>query len=225
MRLLLINPNTSAHITARLAASARRAMAAGDVLSAVTAAQGPAVVRSAEGLREAEINAQQLATAHGQAHDAIVLGISLDGAATGLRALWPHLPVVGMTEAALLTACLHRDRIGVVTLGASLLPLYRLRIAEVGVASRVVGVEAPEAPEAFTARAGDPAPAVLACLADAIDRLQHAGAQAIVLAGAVLCGHAQALQRRAGLPVFDGVDCAVRQARLMFEMRSGTDAL
>ena len=89
------------------------------------------------------------------------------------------------------------DRIGVVTLGESLLSLYWQRITEVGVASRVVGVEAPEAPAAFEPGAGDVSPAVLACLAEACDRLRCRGAQAIVLAGAVLCGYAQALQARA----------------------------
>lgn len=220
MRLLLINPNTSAHITARLAASARQAMVAGDLLNAVTAADGPAVVRCAEGLQQADLNSMALATAHAPDHDAIVLGISLDGAATGLRARFPQRPVVGMTEAALFTACLRADRIGVVTLGASLLPLYWRRFGEVGVVSRVVGVEAPEAPAAFEAGADAVSPALLACLADASDRLRCSGAQAIVLAGAVLCGYAPALQARSGLPVFDGVDCAVRQARLQFESRA-----
>ena len=220
MRLLLINPNTSVHITARLAASARRAMAAGDTLSAVTALHGPTVVRTAEGLREAELSAEALAAAHAPGHDAIVLGISLDGAVSGLRARFPQLPVVGMTEAALFTACLCSDRIGVVTLGASLLPLYWQRITEVGVASRVVGVEAPEAPAAFEVGASVVSPALLDGLADASDRLRCAGAQAIVLAGAVLCSYAAALQARSGLPVFDGVDCAVRQVRLQFERRA-----
>jgi allantoin racemase len=220
LRLLLINPNTSAHITARLATSARQALAAGDRLSAVTANQGPAVVRTAEGLREAGLSAMAMATAHAADHDAIVLGISLDGAAPGLRERFPWLPVVGMTEAALLTACLRSSRIGVVTLGASMMPLYWQRITEVGVASRVVGVEAPEAPAAFEAGAAEVSPAVLDCLADASERLRRDGAQAIVLAGAVLCGYAQALQARAGLPVFDGVGCAVRQARLQLESRA-----
>jgi Asp/Glu/hydantoin racemase len=125
-----------------------------------------------------------------------------------------------MTEAALFTACLRADRIGVVTLGASLLPLYWRRITEVGVVSRVVGMEAPEAPAAFEAGASDVSPALLASLADASDRLRSAGAQAIVLAGAVLCGYAQALHARTGLSMIDGVDCAVRQARLQFDLRA-----
>lgn len=214
MRLLLINPNTSVHITERLAASARTALVAGDSLTAVTAADGPRVVRSAPDLQVAEASAVVLAAAHAADHDAIVLAISLDGAAPRLRALHPHLPVVGMTEAALLTACLRVDRVGLLTLGAALLPLYRQRVDAIGLASRLAGFEAPEAPLAFEPGPDAVSPALLDTLGSATDRLQRAGAQAIVLAGAVLCGHAAALQARHGLPVFDGVACAVHQARL-----------
>ena len=203
MRRLLINPDPSAHITARLAASARQAMLAGDPLSAVTAAHGPAVVGTAEGLRQADLGAMALAAAPAADHDAIVLGISLEGAAARLRERCPQWPVVGMTEAAPLTACLRSDPIGVVTLGESLLPLYWQRITEVGVATRVVGVEAPAA---FEPGAGGVSPAVLACLAEACDRLRCRGAQAILLAGAVWCGQAQALQVRSGLPVVGSAD-------------------
>ncbi len=213
MRLLLINPNTSAHITERLARSARAAMAPGDPLTAVTAAQGPAVVRSAEDLRAAQANALDLAQTHAADQDAIVLGISLDGAASRLRARHPGLPVVGMTEAALLTACLRSDRLGLLTLGSSLLPLYRQRVAQIGIASRLVAYQAPEAPRAFEPDGADVDPAVLEALAEAAERLRADGAESIVLAGAVLCGYADALATRCGVPIFDGVTCAVGQVR------------
>ena len=145
MRLLLINPNTSTHITQRLAASAQGALEAGDELAAVTAASGPAAVRTAEQLQQADANAMALAVAHAPGRDAIVLAISLDGAARDLRRRLPHLPVVGVTEAALLTACLRVERVGLLTLGASLLPLFRRRTEEVGVASRMAACEAVEA--------------------------------------------------------------------------------
>ncbi len=214
MRLLLINPNTSTHITQRLAASAQGALEAGDELAAVTAASGPAAVRTAEQLQQADANAMALAVAHAPGRDAIVLAISLDGAARDLRRRLPHLPVVGMTEAALLTACLRVERVGLLTLGASLLPLFRRRTEEVGVASRMAACEAVEAESAFAP--GDPCELpLLDLLADGCERLRGAGAEAVVLAGAVLCGYAKALGSRCGMPVFDGVDCAVRQARVL----------
>ena len=222
MRLLLINPNTSVHITERLAASARAALAAGESVTAITASDSPRVVRSAADLLQADANALALADAHVAGHDALVLGISLDGAAPLLRQRHPGLPVIGMTEAALLTACLRADRLGLLTLGGSMLPLYRQRVEQIGLTSRMAGYEAPESPRAFEPGAAlQPAvaPEVLDVLAAAINRLQAAGAQAVVLSGAVLCGYDRALQARCGLPVFDGVACAVAQARVQFSLR------
>lgn len=169
MRLLLIKPNPSAHTTARLAASARRVMVEGEERVAVTASSGPRAGRSAADLKLAEASALLLAATHAATrapnHDAIVLAISLDGAAVQLRQQHPNLPVIGMTEAALLTACLRSDRLGLLTLGSAMLPLYRQRVA-------------------------------------------------------VLCGYAEALQARCAMPVFDGVACAVKQARLQLACRA-----
>ena len=218
MRLLLINPNTSVHITERLAASARDVLGAGDELTPVTAGEGPAVVRNAEQLRHADASAMALAAAHAASHDAIVLAISLDGAASPLRQRHPRMPIVGMTEAALLTACLRTERIGLLTLGASLLSLYRQRVDAVGVSRRVVAYEAPEAPAAFGAESARIDAAVLELLTDAAARLRAAGAQSVVLAGAVLCGYAAALTSRCGLPVFDGVACAVAQVQTLLRL-------
>lgn len=215
MRLLLINPNTSTHITERLASSARTALGPHDTLTAVTADGSPQVVRSAEDLAQANLNAVALADHHAAQHDALLLGISLDGAAVCLRERFPALSIVGMTEAALLTACMRAERIGLLTLGASMLPLYQHRVAEIGLATRVVAYAAPEAPLAFGIQAAGAAPEVLDLLVPACVQMRQTGAQVIVLAGAVLCGYAQALQARCAMPVLDGVDCAVRQLRII----------
>ncbi|MEO5696116.1 MAG: aspartate/glutamate racemase family protein [Burkholderiaceae bacterium] len=222
LRLLLINPNTSTHITDRLAASARAAMADDEHLTAVTAPDGPAAVRSADDLHRAEASALDLARVHAAGHDAIVLGISLDGAAARLRILHAGLPIVGMTEAALLTACLRSDRIGLLTLGPALLPLYRDRVDQIGIGSRVIAYEGPELVAAFEAGSGGIDHVVLGVLVEAGERLRDAGAESIVLAGAVLCGYAEALAVRCHLPVFDGVSCAVGKIRNLLNRPIGT---
>ncbi len=57
-------------------------------------------------------------------------------------------------------------------------------------------------------------PDALAVLRAAGKRLQAQGAQTLVLAGAVLCGgYAAELGASCGCPVFDGMVCAVDQAR------------
>ncbi len=219
MRLLLINPNTSTHITERLVLSARAVMANDEQLTAVTASEGPSVVRSAEDLHLAEAGAMDLADTHAGGHDAIALGISLDGAAARMRVSHPGLAVVGMTEAALLTACLRSAEIGLLTLGPTMLPLYRHRVEQIGIASRVVAYEGPEMIEAFEAGRTGVDAAVLAVLVDGAARLRDKGAGSIVLAGAVLCGYAAAIATRCQLPVFDGISCAVGQIRNLLATR------
>lgn len=220
MRLLLINPNTSTHISARMATAARAALRPGETLQAVTASGQPTVVHDAATLAQAEVNALALAAEHGGGADAIVLGISLDGAAVALRERCGATPVVGMTEAALMSACLRCARVGLLTLGPALLPLYRQRVAEIGLAARVVAWQAPVAPLAFEPAAGGVEAAVLAPLVQAGRRLLDEGAQALVLAGAVLCGYERALGAALGSPVFDGVACAVGQARILLDAAS-----
>ena len=221
MRLLLINPNTSASITARLADSARTAMEPQDTLSAVTATTGPRVVRDAAQLAEAQASALALAELHLAGHDALVLGISLDGAARLLRERHPQMPVVGMTEAALFAACLTVERVGLLTIGPAMLPLYEQHVEQIGLstATRVVAFEAPELAAAFAPDGLRVAPEVLEALTAACHRLRDRGAHGIVLAGAVLCGYAERLGQSCELPVFDGVTCAVRLCRALLASR------
>lgn len=220
MHYLLINPNASAHITARLAASARAMLAPGETLETVNAAHEPVVVRDAATLAQADVQALALFEAHAAPADAVLLGISLDGAAETLRARAGRRPVVGMTEAAVMSALLTAPRIGLLTLGPAMLPLYAARVAQLGVAGRVAGIEAPSALSAFLPQTTGVDPATLDALDAAGARLQAAGAGALVLAGAVLCGYAPALAARRGVPVFDGMACAVLQARALLTCRS-----
>lgn len=208
MHILLYNPNRSAHITERMAASARAELDAGHRLSAVTGAGGPLVVRDAATLRQAEAEAHRALPLLMQSADALLLAISLDAAVDHWRpVLAPH-PVRGMTEAAVAAAA---GRIGLLTLGPALLPLYRDRLDALVPASRIAGVEAPELALAF--EPGEPlvSPRVWPTLLSAGQRLVRSGADSIVLAGAVLCGYDQVLTKALGVPVLDGVRCAMRQ--------------
>lgn len=213
MKLLLVNPNASRAITERMAESARAMLAPGDTLTALTAPDGPLVVRDAEQLAQAERSALRLADAHAPTHDALLLAISLDGGVIALRRQHPQLPIVGMTEAALCVARSITGRIGLLTLGAVLLPLYRQRVEQAGFGADVIAFEAPELPAAFAADAPRVSPGGCKVLAHACGRLRDAGAEAVVLAGAVLCGYAGPLTDACGVPVLDGVMCGVQRCR------------
>lgn len=209
MRILLLNPNASAHITARMAASARAELGPDDELVALTNPHGPAVVRSAAQLAEAEATLPALMAPLVAECDAMVLAISLDGAIDRLRPAWGAKPARGMTEAAVAQAAQVAPRVGLLTLGPDMAPLYAARLAALLPAERIAGVRAPAMEQAF-ARGEGVDEGVLQALLQAARALP---ADAYVLAGAVLCGYEGALQTALGQPVFDGVRCAVRQVR------------
>lgn len=212
MRLLLINPNTSVHITERLAASARSQLPVGTTLTALTATEGPRAVRSPAEVQGATERVLVMAREHAAQHDAVVLGISLDCGLTQTRALCAPRPVIGMTEAACLLACLHGPRFGVLTLGRDMAGLYQDHVGKLGLGQRLAGVAAIESPAAFDTPENTVSAQVLDLMDAATQSLLQNGADAIVLAGAVLCGYAPALQQRVGKPVLDGVACAVQLA-------------
>lgn len=226
MRILLINPNRSAWVTQRLAAPARAMLLPGERLDTLTSQNGPAMVRTPEQVGAAETEVLALAAQQGGGYDALVLGISLDcGLAAARRQCHPQ-PVIGMTEAACLAACTAGARFGVLTVGPAMAPLYAAHVRALGLEARCVGVEAPDAPEAFAAGANDALPAsAFALLAQAALALQARGAHGIVLAGAVLCGCGPALARATGLACFEGTACAIGLARLHWQHRRWMQAV
>jgi len=212
-RLLLVNPNTSVHITERLALSAHGQLPDGGALTALTASEGPAAVRSPAELAAAAERVVAMGAAHQADHDAVVVGISLDCGLAATRAAWAPRPVLGMTEAACHMACTAGPRFVLVTVGAAMAESYREHVTQLGLSSRLAGVAAPEAPEAFSAAPHEVLPSVLDTLAQSAAPLCGPHVGAVVLAGAVLCGYAPALSQRLGVPVFDGVACAVQLVR------------
>jgi allantoin racemase len=123
------------------------------------------------------------------------------------------IPVVGITEAALLTACMLGGRIGVVLFGARVLPIYQELIARYGLADRVVGWRVVDSAAPYAD--GDQSEADALTVAAANDLVQRDQAEVVVLSGAVMAGVPPRLQARVPVPLLDGVTCAVLQAQLL----------
>lgn len=211
MRILLINPNSSAAVTQALAQPAKAMLGAGDVLLTCQASVGPAVIQTPAQVQQAAAVVLALAKEHGQGCDGMLIGMSLDSGLAALRQQLPGLPVVGMTQAACLHASALGDTFGVLTLGSDMAPLYAQHIAQLGLASQLLGVvAAPWSAMANGPNAGSGQPQLdLAVLSEACQPLLAQGAKSIVLAGAVLSGLAAPLRRLWGVPVLDGSACAV----------------
>jgi allantoin racemase len=215
MRILVVNANTSAIVTEKVAAQARTCATPGTEIVAVTGTFGARVIGSRAEHAIGEHSTVALVSQHASGCDAVVIAVSYD---TGLRAARELLavPVVGMTEAGLLTACMLGGRIGVVTFGARVLPLYHELVASYGLSSRIAGWRTLESTAAYQSGAHAALDAELVAAAN--DLVERDGAETVLLAGAVMAGVPARLQPQVPVPLIDGIACAVRQAELLHHL-------
>jgi allantoin racemase len=216
MKILLINPNTTQAVTDAVLVAARAAAAPDTELLAVTGTFGPVVIGSRAENALAQHSVLALAAQHAPGCDAVILAVSLDTALWACRELL-SVPVVGMTEAGLLVGATVAPRIGVLTYGHRMAPLYRELVESYGLRERLAGVAAIDvSPEqTFT----DPEAVEEMVLRAAQKLVDHDGAEAVVLAGAVMAAMAARLQPRLAVPLLDGVGCAVSLAESLVRLR------
>jgi len=212
MQILVVNANTSPSVTDIVAAEARRAAAADTEIRAVTGTFGARVITTRTENAIAQHAMVDLMARHHAGCDAAVIAVSFDTGLGAAREMLP-VPVVGMTEAALLTACLVGGRFGLVTFGRGSVPLYREVVEGHGLAGRLAAIEPIEA--AALDAYGDPEGVQAALGAAALRLVDGHGAEAVILAGAAMAGMARHVQPDVPVPVLDGVDCAVRLAELL----------
>lgn len=215
MRILVLNANTTEFVTETAAAEARRVSTPGTEIVPVTADFGAAIVATRTEHAIAEHAAVVLAARYAQGCDAVVIAVSYD---TGLKAVREMLavPVVGMTEAALLTACMLGGRIGLVSFGRRVWPIYRDLIEGYGVSSRIAGFRVLESTSAY--HPGDTSGVDAEIAATAHGLIEEDGAESIVVLGAVMAGAARRIEDRVPVPVLDGMRCAIPQAELLVRM-------
>src|SRR4051812_40108573 len=184
MKLLLVNGNTTQAVTDRVVAEATRCAAPGTAITGVTARFGVSIVSTEAEEAIAGHAVLDALAANFAGHDAAILAISFDTALLGARQIVP-IPVVGMTEASLLTACLLGRRFGLISFGQSSRAMYSDVVQRAGLAQRMAAHETIELANATAyLREGGQDAAVI----DAAGRLITAGADAVVVAGAAIAG-------------------------------------
>lgn len=215
MRLLVANPNTSQTVTDRIAAVARAAASPGTEIHAVTAATGaPYIATRAEAALGAVAVLELFALHAGQADAAVVAAFADPGLAAARELL--DIPVVGLAEAAMLTACMLGRRFAIVTFTQAMEPWYQECVDYNGLAGRCSGVFCLDEPFAdIAAVAEEKAERLVALCATAV----AAGADVCILGGAPLAGLAARVAGRVAVPLVDGVAAAVRQAETLAALR------
>ncbi len=216
MRILLINPNTSAGGTERMLATARRAAAATTEVVGRTAARGVAHVTSRADALVGGAAALEMVAEHGRDADAMIVAAFVDTWLEGLRDLAP-VPVIGLAEAAMLTACMLGRRFSILTFARPLGPWYEECVEYHGLTSRLAAIRLLDALPQGTADTEE-------ALSNAVIEAARQTAEedrtdAVILAGPPLIGLAETIRDRAPLPLVDGIAAAVRQAEMLVAMR------
>ncbi|MHC1946439.1 aspartate/glutamate racemase family protein [Bradyrhizobium sp. UFLA06-06] len=212
MKILLLNPNTTADVTDLLHAAGSRAASAGTELVPVTAARGvPYIATRAEAQIGGAIALEMLAEA-GPGVDAAVIAAFGDPGLFGARELFAY-PVVGLAEAAMLTACMLGRRFAIVTFAGALAPWYEECVAMHGLSSRCAGIRTLDG--SFQSISGVQAEKEELLVALANRAVEQDNADVVILSGAPLAGLAAKVRDRIPVPVVDPVAAAVRQAETL----------
>lgn len=216
MRLLLANPNTSVSVTERIAAVAREAASPGTEIVAVTGGSGVPYIATRAEAAVAGRTTMELMAEHGGACDAAVVAAFGDPGLGGAREMM-SVPVVGLAEAAMLTACMLGRRFAVVTFARALGPWYRECVDYNGLAGRLAAIRCLDGPFRSIEAVGDEKEALLVELC--ARAVAEDEADVVILGGTPLAGLAVRVRERVAVPVIDGVAAAVRQAELLAALR------
>jgi Asp/Glu/hydantoin racemase len=212
MRVLLLNPNTTASMTDLLARSARSVAAAGTEVVPITAARGvPYIATRAEAQIGGAIALEMLAEHHHEVDAAIVAAFG-DPGLFGARELF-DIPIVGMAEAAMLTACMLGRRFSIVTFAQALGPWYRECMEMHGMRERCAGIRMLLGGFRSISEVQEEKEALLVELANAA--VEQDDADVVILSGAPLAGLAAKVKERVPVPLVDPIAAALKQAEAL----------
>ncbi|MEM7250681.1 MAG: aspartate/glutamate racemase family protein [Pseudomonadota bacterium] len=211
MRILIANPNTSASMTEQMVDVAARVAAPDTEIVSCTATRGFEYISSRSEAQIAGAVVLEAIVEHAERVDAVVIGAYGDPGLVAAKELF-DIPIVGMAEAAMLTACMVAERFSLVTFSANLVPWFIESVNRAGLDPRCASVRTPSAPMGSVHAVQDALRDVLVAEVDAAVEVD--GADAVILAGAPLAGLAFDLPNAPGV-LIDPISSALKQAETL----------
>ena len=210
MKLRVINPNTSASMTALIGTAARAVAAPGTEIEAVQPSFGaPSIEDHHDDVWAAAGVAEQVRDGERSGADAHIIACFGDPGLHAAREL-AHGPVIGIAEAAFHAASLVATGFSVVTTLERTVVIAEHLVLQYGFERRCRGSHGTDI---AVLELEDPASNAYArILASAEQALARDRSGAIVLGCAGMADLCRSLQQRLGVPVIDGVAAAVKLA-------------
>jgi Asp/Glu/hydantoin racemase len=188
MNLLIVNPNISASVTDLIQAEALRTASAETRITMATASFGVAYI---ETRFEALVGGYATACAaaeHAGSFDGLIVAAFGDPGLAGMKELF-DVPVVGMTEAALASACLLGQRFSIIAISHRIEAWYRECVAANGLSARLASIRSLQSPLRDIGSVQEDHAARLEALS--LQAVREDGADVIIVAGAPLAGLAR----------------------------------
>jgi len=223
MRILVINPNTTSSMTRKIEAAARAIAGPQTLLTATNPPDGPV---SIEGYFDEAYAVpgllREIRKGEEAGLDGYVIACFDDTGLNAARSLAAG-PVVGIGEAAFHCASLVSGKFSVVTTLSRSIPAIEHNLTRYGLASRCAKVRASEVPVLALEDQASDARAKISAEIEAAKREDRC--EAIVLGCAGMADLAAELSAFHGLPVLDGVACAIKLIEALLSLRLKTSKL
>ena len=207
MKLLVVNPNTTAGMTESIAVAARAAASPGTVIEALNPKMGPA---SIEGYYDEAFALpgllEEIGAAEARGCQGAVIACFDDTGLDAARVL-ADMPVVGICESAMTAASFIAGKFSVVTTLARSIPPLEMLARRYGMGERYK-IRASGIPVLALEHPTDETLARL--IGECRRAIEQDGAEAIILGCAGMAMLAATLARELGLPVIDGVVAGVK---------------
>ena len=207
MRLLVVNPNTTASMTRDIATAARLYAHPGTEIEAISPAWGPASIESHVEEELAAVATLETIAARADDVDGIAIACYGDPGLYAAREL-VDVPVVGIAEASMLLAVTVAHRFSIVSALERSRPLIEDVVRRYGLQDRCASVRT--TPLAVLEIERDAEAAEREIVAAARRAVAEDGAEAICLGCAGMGPLDKRVQESVGVPVVDGVAAAVK---------------
>lgn len=216
MRILLLNPNMTQAMTDSMATIARGVVGDRAEIVPVTASKGFPYIASRAEAQIAGAIALEMIAENLEGIDAVVIAAFGDPSLAPAREIF-DLPIVGMAEAAVLSAAMFGERFSVVTFTPLMTRWYEDCIKGTGLGSRFTGVRTPEMQDIDVGSVARDLRKDLIALAK--QAVVEDGADVVILGGAPLAGLAQEIAEEVPAIVIDPITAAVAQAVALASMK------
>jgi allantoin racemase len=219
MKILVINPNTSALMTGQINQAARRYANPVTEITTVCAGRGPRTIEDEYDAALTAMGTLEQVILHEAEYDGFIIACGVDTGLYACREMTPK-PVVGIAEAGFYMACLLGHKFTSLTTLPRMVPVMEHMVKRYGLKERCASVRAVGA--RVLDIAGDQEKLVGAFIREGARAIEEDGADVLCLSGAPMVGMDKRMEQALGVPVTDSVVSAVKLIEAQVEYRLKT---